>query len=531
MKFKKLINEVFHGKTGSFIFYAVAVLSAAVLYCSKGAWGWIGDLYPLGERFLPLIFSLMAATSLYHLVFLFAQGKLKENKPVAAIHTVAVVVACACLGWAIAVMHSQLSAAKATLIVILPYIALLLGLPFVFLVLPSYKKVLRVVLSIALSAAVLLPTGLHAYNSGLFDVAPVYPFDFDAPAPQTPKDGYLMTLAEDKYGVFPDPNFPISTAEAQGVNSDRLVARLETIQKAKEPLDSVIILKNGYVICEKYYGNNSADTPHAQYSCTKSVISALTGIAIAEGKIKSTEQKIADFFSEADLKNSPEKKDITIQHMLTMTSGIAGDNKWNDWANEKDPALALFTLKQKNAPGTHYRYDSAATNLLSGILTKAVGKPTQDYAQEKLFAPLGITNYTWDVDGAGIACGGYGLSLCSRDMAKFGYLYLNEGRWKNRQLIPAQWVKDSAPWNGRPEAYGRLFWSNAYDASVYEARGAYGQYISVFPAQNAVVVVTSRGDYDNRKLLYDGLAKDLEGTKPLPENPDGAQKLKDFETR
>jgi CubicO group peptidase (beta-lactamase class C family) len=308
-------------------------------------------------------------------------------------------------------------------------------------------------------------------------------------------------------------DFPAATPESQGVDSAKLRARLDACVKAKYQLDSVLILKNGYLISENYFGENTADTPHFLASCTKSVLSALTGIAIAEGKIKGPEQKASDFYPGAD-------SEITIAQLLTMTSGIDGDEDWDVWANAEDIGRALLEHELLAPPGTKYHYGNGV-ELLANLLAKAVGQPLQDYAREKLFEPMDIRNYSWSTNANGTAFGGFGLEMTPRDMLKFGYLYLQNGRWKDRQLLPAQWVRDSAPWSAEPSRYGRLFWNNSFDGSVYEARGAYGQYISIFTAQNAVVVVTAQEEINHHENLYKNLAQDLSKMQRLAPGDSG----------
>ncbi|MDR0532294.1 MAG: beta-lactamase family protein [Oscillospiraceae bacterium] len=264
--------------------------------------------------------------------------------------------------------------------------------------------------------------------------------------------------------------------------------------------DSLLVLYQGQLVYEHYSKDNSAATRFPVYSVTKSVVSALVGIAVGEGKIKGADQKVIDFFPEAKIAPGQEwKRDMTIEHLLTMTSGIVCDTeeKWElvEGAGVKDSALAAFELPQSNAPGKKWAYDSAAPTILLGIVQRATGRDVLSYAKEKLFGPLGVTSVQWSATPGGLPRGGSGIQMTARDMARFGYLYLNNGRWEDQQIIPASWVAQTPPKSHRPRAYGYLFWRNHLDAlgSSYGALGYQGQYIWIAPAQDIVLVRTSLG--------------------------------------
>ncbi|MDR0531835.1 MAG: beta-lactamase family protein [Oscillospiraceae bacterium] len=267
--------------------------------------------------------------------------------------------------------------------------------------------------------------------------------------------------------------------------------------------DGLLVLRQGKLIYEQYWNGYDQNKPHEMQSCTKSVISALVGIAIAEGKIKGVDQKVIEFFPEAEAllaKGQENKRDMTIEHLLTMTSGLPGDGKPLEFApgidelalRKTDCGLLIFLAKQTNPPGKKFSYSSNGVNLLAVLLAKATGKPLLDYAKEKLFDPLGITSAEWEQMPDGNYAGGGGLQLTPRDMARFGYLYLNYGRWEGRQIIPADWVAQTPPKSKSFKAYGRLFWNYSLEpfCGFYEANGAYGQYIVIEPSRGLVIVRT-----------------------------------------
>jgi CubicO group peptidase (beta-lactamase class C family) len=211
------------------------------------------------------------------------------------------------------------------------------------------------------------------------------------------------------------------------------------------------------------------------------------------------QDKVIDYFPDAVIVPGQEnKRDMTIEHLLTMTSGIVcdTDEEWAAWnaPGQADCAKAVFELPQATAPGTKYVYDNAAPSILLGIIARAAQRDVLDYAQEKLFGPLGMTSVRWNTAPDGLPYGAFGISMTPRDMARFGYLYLNCGRWEDQQLLPAAWVAVTPPKAKALLAYGYLFWNyplQPFDSS-YEANGMYGQYIEILPEQDIVIVRTGQ---------------------------------------
>jgi CubicO group peptidase (beta-lactamase class C family) len=266
---------------------------------------------------------------------------------------------------------------------------------------------------------------------------------------------------------------------------------------------SLLVLHEGKTGYERYFYGRDAGTPQAMFSVTKSVVSALVGIAIKEGEIQGVGQKVIDFFPEAGVTDA-RKRGMTIEHLLTMRSGLPGDTDRQDlrWWDANafpgkayDSGLAAFAMPLAAAPGEKFSYSSGPSmQVLACLVSRAVGRNLFDYAQEKLFGPLGMRSVTWDAAGDGANYGGFGISMTPRDMLRFGYLYLNEGRWDGEQLLPEGWVAASAPrgledHNG--DGYGYLF--RAIDrkhGDTYQAQGQFGQFIDISPARNAVIVRT-----------------------------------------
>jgi CubicO group peptidase (beta-lactamase class C family) len=248
------------------------------------------------------------------------------------------------------------------------------------------------------------------------------------------------------------------------------------------------------------YDENSR---HILYSCTKSVTSALIGIAIEEGYIGGVDDKILDYFDEDDIQiNDSRKQNITIANLLTMSAGF----EWNESISYYDPANSFrqlitsdnwvqFVLDRPmvSNPGLIFNYNSGISHLLSAIIQKTTGKTTLEFANEHLFGPLGITNIFWDTDPQGINFGGSELYLTPRDMAKFGYLYLNNGSWDGIQIISHQWVNASISHQiivSEYNDYGYQWWMPK-NGSQYLAVGWSAQRIYVMPDYNIVLVFTA----------------------------------------
>jgi len=308
-----------------------------------------------------------------------------------------------------------------------------------------------------------------------------------------------MTLQEDRYGVWPTEK--MTPGGAPWWFSKKLLQALYTSKGLWDGgvhTDGLLVLYKGKMIYENYADGWDQEKPHAMHSVTKSVVSALVGIAIGEGHIGSIQDKVIDYLDDAVIPAGQESKnDMTIEHLLTMTSGILceTEEEWDGFfESQTDSALYAFLLPQKKAPGKKYMYDNVAPSILLGIIERAAKRDALDYAQEKLFGPLGMTSVEWETAADGLPFGGFGISMTPRDMARFGYLYLNYGRWEDTQIIPGDYVARSRSRSINPSGYGYMFWNNeAFPLSftnAYEADGAYGQFISIYPFADMVVVRT-----------------------------------------
>jgi CubicO group peptidase (beta-lactamase class C family) len=291
-----------------------------------------------------------------------------------------------------------------------------------------------------------------------------------------------------------------STPEQEGLDSQILTKADDAIQKTMPSVLSFMVVRHGRIVYEKYYRGNNQDSPVVVYSVTKSVISALTGIAIREGYLANIAQKLTDIFPQYFNGNSdPRKREITLKHLLTMTAGleVADDEAW---MKSTDGCKYVIDRPLVHNPGQKFDYNNGLTNLMSVILTKTTGMTTREFADKHLFGPLGITNYTWARGPQGYYIGGWGLRLTPRDMAKFGYLYLREGMYNGQQIVPRQWVQESVSLHSYPEktdGYGYAWWLDTLEDRMHNkkyqaflALGYGGQFIWVVPELDIINVIT-----------------------------------------
>jgi CubicO group peptidase (beta-lactamase class C family) len=315
----------------------------------------------------------------------------------------------------------------------------------------------------------------------------------------------------------------VSSPAAQGMDG-KLLRRGDAFVRAQLPsVTSLLVVRHGRIVFERYYGSSRERLGDVQ-SVTKSVVSALVGIALAKRHLTGIEQRLASSLPANDLPTGvdPRIHDITIEDLLTMRAGFAGDVvTGHGYTLSSNWPLALLSRKLVRDPGTQFAYDSGTAHLLSALLTAATGMSAEAYARRYLFGPLGLGTVDWQSDPSGISLGGWGLSLNARQMAKLGYLYLHSGRWGGKQIVPTGWVRASTTkrvstgadpraggtsW-GYPYAtgYGYLWWRYPRARpSGYMAVGRGGQFILVWPKLDLVVVTTALvqdGDWDLRSLL------------------------------
>lgn len=331
----------------------------------------------------------------------------------------------------------------------------------------------------------------------------------------------------------------MSTPEEQGMDSTRLAAMLDVIKERDYDIDSVSIVRHGYMVLDATVYPFQPDTKHIIHSCTKSIVSALVGIAIGEGVIQGVDQPVLDIFSERVVANVDANKEaMTLEHVLMMANGLECRDsylyRWrglNQMRASGDWVQFVLDLPMSEAPGTRFEYCNGGSFLLSAIVQETTGQSAQAFAQEHLFGPLGIADVDWPANPRGISIGWGELRMRPHDMAKFGYLYLNRGQWEGRQVVPAAWAEASTRRHiaagTLSDGYGYQWWVD--DAGYTMALGYAGQYIVVVPDQDLVVVFASHlADQDffvPETLLKVYILPAAESATSLPANPEGVALL------
>jgi CubicO group peptidase (beta-lactamase class C family) len=310
--------------------------------------------------------------------------------------------------------------------------------------------------------------------------------------------------------------------EQAGIDRRRIEAMTDWVRARPElNVHAVLIERGGRLVYEEYFPGKDEQwgrpvgvvkfdrqTMHDLRSVTKSVVSALVGIANSSGAIGSLDAPLLDYFPEYKDLQVPERRQITLRHALMMGAGF----EWNEdipytdpkndeiaMTRDEDPVRYVLSRPIVAPPGTVWRYNGGTTQVLATIVQRATRQPLRDYAQAVLFSPLGVTDVTWLGRLAGLPSAASGMRLRPRDLAKFGSLYLHDGRWNDRQVIPSEWVRESTRRRIRlasqdARGYGYQWWHTCYSTrnGVVEVPTAVGngaQRIFLLRAQQAVVTV------------------------------------------
>ncbi|MHA1137106.1 MAG: serine hydrolase domain-containing protein [Candidatus Thorarchaeota archaeon] len=307
---------------------------------------------------------------------------------------------------------------------------------------------------------------------------------------------------------WPTDNWRNSAPEEQGMNSTLLNGISEFIQSNYSGLDSILVIRHGYIVLEEYPSEDfDNETEHSIASCRKSVTGALIGLAIDQGFLDNVSQKVLDFFPDYTFDNMDDwKRNITIEHLLTMTGGFDWNESDPPYGNplnqvhvmqsSEDPIKYMLDIPMRSAPGTEWEYCSGGTYLLRAILWNVTGMSPFNFASEYLFNPIGaLASWRSNLPESEYSLRSTML-MTPRDMARFGYLYLNGGMWDGEQIVSGWWVLSSTEtqislndkWSD--VGYGYLWWTTPSTEEAY-ALGYSGQLIYILPQQDLVVVFTS----------------------------------------
>ncbi len=334
----------------------------------------------------------------------------------------------------------------------------------------------------------------------------------------------LINACTQQAPVPPEEILSVSSPESQGLGSSAILDFINAAEKEQpNALHSIMIVRHGKTVAQGWWNPYNPDSPHLLYSLSKSFASTAIGFAVEE-KLLSTDDLVISFFPDIATDTTDNNlKAMRIHDLLRMNTGHLEDATGRVARGGNDDWVAAFlSLPVERKPGTIFVYNSAATYMLSAILQKVTGQTMVAYLQPRLFDPLDIKPPTWESDPKGINVGGWGLSITTKDIAKFGQLYLQKGEWDGKQVVPEAWVEKatsyltsngSDPENDWEQGYGYQFWRCRHNA--YRGDGAFGQYCIVMPDQDAVVAITS-GSGDMPGIL------NLVWTHLLPAMKEGA---------
>lgn len=325
------------------------------------------------------------------------------------------------------------------------------------------------------------------------------------------------------------------TPESQGMNSNVLIEMIDLVEKENINVNSIVIARNNKTILDAHFYPNKKEFVHDVASVTKSITSAIVGIAIDNGKIESEYQRIVNFFPEyEELFNSEWKKKLTIKHLLSMSSGLCsdfsdGERQLNEMRLKKNSIEYILQQKLVTEPGSQFAYCSCATQLLSAIVQKATGKKMGDYGNTMLFEPLAIKKYIITSDKSGYHNGWGDSYWLSSDLLKIGQLYLQQGKWNGKQIISRDWIQKSSSeqirlQNGE-ESYGYKWWIPNELEGLYEGRGRGNQRLVVYPKEQLVVIMTGTGFDPGQVGSF--IIRSIESKDSIPENQYSYNKLQD----
>jgi CubicO group peptidase (beta-lactamase class C family) len=337
-------------------------------------------------------------------------------------------------------------------------------------------------------------------------------------------------------------SLPRSTPEEQGVSSAGILAFLDGIEKSQHEFHSFMMVRNGHVFAEGWWTPYRANANHMLYSLSKSFTSTAVGFAVSEGKCNVDDAVTSFFPDELPSEVSENLKALKVKHLLTMSVGHASDStpiitKEQNW--EK----AFLALPITKPPGSAFLYNSGATYMLSAIVQKVSGQKVIDFLRPRLFEPLQIEGMTWETSPSGVNTGGWGLSVQTESLAKFGQFYMQKGVWSGRQILPAAWIEEATtfkiqqpPPEGKSleeakltsdwlQGYCYQFWRCRHNA--FRGDGAFGQLDVVMPDRQAVVSITCEtGNIQGEiNLVWDHLLPAMQDSA-LPADVTSQEKLR-----
>ena len=322
------------------------------------------------------------------------------------------------------------------------------------------------------------------------------------------------------------------------MSSAGILAFLEAAARPPHEMHSFMLVRHGRVVAEGWWSPYAPEFNHTLYSMSKSFTSTAVGLAVAEGRLTVNDRVVSFFPEDLPATVSDNLAALRVKDLLTMSVGNEKEPT-SDMVKEENWVKTFLAAPITHRPGSTFMYNSGATYMCSAIVQKITGQKLIDYVRPRLFEPLGVEGMTWETCPRGSNVGGWGLSVPTEALAKFGQLYRQMGVWHGRPLLPAAWVEEATTFKiqqpapakpNRPnerndwlQGYGYQFWRSAHNA--YRGDGAFGQYTIVMPDPDAVLAITSesanmQGQLD---LVWEHLLPALKDTPLPPDRPSGAR--------
>ena len=332
-----------------------------------------------------------------------------------------------------------------------------------------------------------------------------------------PGNQYKYQLPEQK-----DDGWEVLSLSEAGMDVSAIEEIAENIiNEQYKGIHSMLIVRNGFLVFEEYFKGYTSDDLQHIFSITKSVSSSLTGIAIDKGFLQGVEDPVLSFFPQYNITDSIKQK-LLLKHILTLTTGIKWDEKTYPYTDPQNSEYQMFQTDDwmefvlqrplSHNPGEIYNYNTGSVHLLSSVFKESTGLFANEFAEQYLFEPLGITDYFWNTDKQGFPCTGAthgGLKMKARDVAKYGFLYLNDGKWNNIQVIPEYWIEESVIPRiqiDQSEQLGYLWRIGHYDIDgnkvvYYLSVGSGGQTLVVFPELDLMIVFLCWNNTNDADIL------------------------------
>jgi CubicO group peptidase (beta-lactamase class C family) len=331
---------------------------------------------------------------------------------------------------------------------------------------------------------------------------------------------------------------PRSIPEVEGVSSAGIIDFLNAIDTGRQEIHSFMFLRHGRVIAQGWWSPYGPDYRHVMFSASKTFTATGIGLAVTENRLKLTDKVVSFFPYSLPDSISNYMKELTVENLLTMSVGqdpaSMGGGSEEDWITEfikNDPV---------HKPGTVFKYNNMATFMLSAIVQQVTGQTLFDYLKPRIFDPLSIRGIDWDKNPQGINLGMIGLRLRTEDMAKFGQLLLQNGKWNNKQLIPEAWIKQATsfkiesndPSNKSPKEAND--WAQGYCYQMWRGRnnsvrldGMGGQFVILFPDKDAIVVLTANAinTQEELNLVHNYLIPAIKSSQAIRPDPDTYNEL------